>query len=120
MDLDQLKSLWEAENSFQASAGNPVRGTEEIRTMIRKKSRTYWRKIRRNTLIEMALILLAMIGFVFFTRSRNVFVLPGEWQALWMMGGLGLGFYLFKFFSLGQLPASDQVMEGWGTVWFCA
>ena len=27
------------------------------------------------------------------------------------MGGLGLAFYLFKFFSLGQLPDSDLVLE---------
>ncbi|MEL7533084.1 MAG: hypothetical protein AAFN10_17335, partial [Bacteroidota bacterium] len=111
MDLDQLKSLWEAENSFQSSTGSAGRGAEEIRKMIRTKSRTYWRKIRRNTLIEMALVLLAMIGLVVFARTRNVFILPAEWQTLWLMGGLGLAFYVFKFFSLGQLPASDQAIE---------
>ncbi|MFK7924387.1 MAG: hypothetical protein AB8H47_20685 [Bacteroidia bacterium] len=111
MDLDQLKSLWEAENSFQAAAGNTARGTEEIRAMIRKKSRTYWRKIRRNTLIEMALILLALLAVVVISRVQHIFILPMEWQALWIMGGVGLAFYLFKFFSLGQLPDSDLVLE---------
>ncbi|MEM6342713.1 MAG: hypothetical protein AAF927_02495 [Bacteroidota bacterium] len=111
MDLDQLKSLWEAENSFQASTGSAGRGAEEIRKMIRSRSRTYWQKIRRNTLIEMVLVILAMIGVVVFARLQRVFVLPAEWQALWIMGGLGLAFYLFKFFSLGQLPASDQSIE---------
>lgn len=111
MDLDQLKSLWEAENSFQAAAGNTARGTEEIRAMIRRKSRTYWRKIRRNTLIEMVLILLALLAVVVISRMQHVFILPMEWQALWIMGGVGLAFYLFKFFSLGQLPASDMALE---------
>ncbi len=111
MDLDQLKSLWEAENSFQASTGSTGRGAEEIRKMIRSRSRTYWQKIRRNTLIEMVLVLLAMLSVVVFARTQDVFVLPAEWQALWIMGGLGLAFYVFKFFSLGQLPASDQAIE---------
>ncbi|MEL6846641.1 MAG: filamentous hemagglutinin N-terminal domain-containing protein, partial [Bacteroidota bacterium] len=110
MDLNELKSLWETENRFQAG-GKATRSEEEIRGILRRKSQTHWRAIRRNTLIEMSLILLALLGVGLIVRAQHIFVLPLEWLILWVLAGLGLLFYGVKYWRLGQLPDVDLQLE---------
>ncbi len=103
MELEQLKSVWQAEAALQNQDQDP--GGREIQAALLQKGRSSLARIRRNIMVELGLLWLLLALTAVWLQPYWPFLLLWERWALPGMAVLGLAFYGLKLVALGQLQA---------------
>jgi hypothetical protein len=99
MNLDELKHIWEAHTSTQAT--HEQRSTAEIQQMLYQRSRTALSRINRNILMEAGFMVLTL-GISLWMLTQPADLLRGMWMFFILLSLGSLVFYRIKYRQLNQ------------------
>ncbi|WP_291721261.1 hypothetical protein [Bernardetia sp.] len=104
MDIDNLKSTWQALQSEQ----EPILKDEQIRKLLRGKATDSISKIKRNILIEGSLTIFVSL---FFMANKSWFYSPYIMPYLGVVMLLGLAWYAFKYIQIRKIDLQKNLKQ---------